>query len=116
MPSANDAKSMSTLEKIESLIKKIWLANLGIYSRSLDELQSRYHRINDGGQKVFADLISRGRSVETEALKSIESGRNTLDSHLSQVKQRLTFKSRLSQQIDEVNAKLDELTKAASKA
>ncbi len=116
MPSSKDAKPMTTLERIESLIKKIWLANLGICSRSLDEIQTRYQRLNNESQKAIDELINRGRSVEAEAKEAIGSNRKNLENRISQVKQRLTFKSKLSEQLDEVNAKLDELTRAASKA
>lgn len=116
MSSPKDTKSMTALEKIESLIKKIWFANIGLCSRSLDEVQNQYQRLNSESQKAFGELINRGRAVETNTRKAIDNRRNTLEGRFAQLRQRLVFKSRLSEQIDEVNAKLDKLAKAAAQS
>ena len=106
----------TTLEKIESLIKKIWLANLGVCSRSLDEIQNRYERLSNDGQRIFDDLVNRGKGVESEARESLDNNRKQLEQRIARIKQRLTFQSSFSKQLDELNSKLDELVQVASKA
>lgn len=116
MPAKKQVKPQSTLEKIESLIKKIWLANLGIYSRSKEEIQSRYEKLTDEGQRIFDELVSKGESVETDAKRTINNNRQKLEDRIADLKQRLTYKSSFSTKLDEVNAKLDKLSEAAAEA
>lgn len=116
MPATENIESESPLKKVENLLKKIWLANLGVCGRSLEGIQSRYNQLNSERQRIFDELVNKGENVESGALKAVTENRKKLQQHLKELKQRLTFKSKLSTQLDEVNAKLDELAKATSKA
>lgn len=114
MPAKKQTKPITTLEKIESLIKKLWLANLGICSRSIDEIQNRYDRLNEDSQRFFDELINKGESVESNAKNSLDANRKKLGTRIDKLKQKLTFKSDFSSKLDEVNAKLDKLSEMTS--
>ena len=96
-------------EKAEELAKSVWLAGLGAYSRTFEEfserqedwqekLHSRYEIINAEGQKVFEELVSRGKELQDDAEKAIEHGRETLEDRVEEFKQR--FGGGLSSFID----------------
>lgn len=55
-----------TIENTEELARKIWLAGIGVYGQSFDNLQGSYEKLNDSARKNFDDLVSRGEKLEAE--------------------------------------------------
>jgi len=101
--------SAVTTEKAEELAKSVWLAGLGAYSRTFEEfserqedwqekLHNRYEKINAEGQKVFEELVTRGKELQGNAEKAIEQGRETLEDRVEEFKKR--FGGGLSSFID----------------
>lgn len=92
-------------DKAEALAKEIWLAGLGAYSRTFNELagrvdkiQDRYESINAEGQKVFDELVERGESMQGDFEKAVKHGRETLDKRVEEFKKR--FGGGLSAYVD----------------
>ncbi len=90
-----DNLSGLSTEKAEELAKNVWLAGLGAYSRTFSELaerreemQDKYQAINTEGQKVFEDLVSRGKVLQGDAEKVMQQGRETLEERVEDLKQR----------------------------
>lgn len=82
-------------DKAEALAKNIWLAGLGAYSRTfeelserVDDLQERYESINSEGQKVFEELVERGGGVQGELEKAMKKGRDSLEDRVEDFKKR----------------------------
>ena len=82
-------------DKAEAMAKNIWLAGLGAYSRAYEELseryedvQDKYEEINAEGQKVFADLVQRGQSMQGELEESVSKGRESLEERVEEFKER----------------------------
>ena len=65
------SKTKSTEIK-ESLAKKIWLAGLGAYGHSLDQVQSQYEKFNEDSHKFFDDLVAKGESVQNDASSKVK--------------------------------------------
>ena len=113
---------MSTIEKImqkvdvaEDLAKKIWLAGLGAYGKSYDEVQTRYEKLNGDASKVFDDLVAKGEAIESETKDKIVE-KTPIDKRVADVRKKLGLDSGdTEQRLDELNAKVDALTAAIEK-
>lgn len=55
------------VESGEGVARNIWLAGLGLYSRTLEEAQ----QINDKTTAAFDDLVERGKDVEIQTKECI---------------------------------------------
>ncbi|NND82367.1 MAG: hypothetical protein HKN50_08060 [Gammaproteobacteria bacterium] len=82
-------------DKAEALAKNIWLAGLGAYARTRNELTGRAddvqetaESINAEGQKIFDELVGRGKSLQGELEKAVQKSRQTLDKRVEEFKER----------------------------
>ena len=91
-------KNLSGLsgDKAEAMAKNIWLAGLGAYSKTYEELseryedvQDKYEEINAEGQKIFADLVGRGQTVQDSLETKVSKGKETLEDRVEEIKGRL---------------------------
>lgn len=121
-----DSLNSINTEKAEVLAKNIWLAGLGAYSKTFDELservddiQDKYSSINLEGQKIFQELVKRGDSMQGDIEKTVKQGRDTLEDRVEDFKQR--FGGSLSSVVDipsrlkEAAKKVDELSNKLKK-
>ena len=121
-----DALSGINTEKAEVLAKNIWLAGLGAYSKTFDQiservdlLQERYSTMNDEGQKLFQELVKRGDSMQNDIEETVKKGRDTLEDRVEDFKKR--FGGSLSSNVDirsrlkEAAKKVDELSEKLKK-
>lgn len=104
-------------DKIEKLAKQIWLAGLGAYGRSFDEIQNRYEKMNSESQKLFDELVARGEKLQADAEEKLQDGKSDLERRIEKLKNYATLpvNSQLSDQLSEVNRKLDSLNKDLKK-
>lgn len=111
-------------DKAEAMAKNIWLAGLGAYSRSYEELseryedvQDKYEEINAEGQKVFGELVKRGESIQGDLEQAVNKGRDSLEDRVEDFKKRfggglssfVDIPSRLrdaAEKIEEISVKL----------
>ena len=111
-------------DKAETMAKNIWLAGLGAYSRSYEELseryedvQDKYEEINAEGQKVFSELVKRGQSMQGDLEQVVHKGRESLEDRVEDFKERfggglssfVDIPSRLrdaAEKIEEISEKL----------
>jgi prefoldin subunit 5 len=116
MPVKKQNLDLNTIAKIESFIKKMWLANLGLCSQSINEIQKRYEKLSDESKRLFDELVSKGATVEAGAKKTIDGNRERLEKRIEDLKKRIKVKSSFSSRIDQVSAKLDKLSKAVDES
>lgn len=101
------------VESGEGVARNIWLAGLGLYSRSLDEAQ----QLNEKTNQAFEDLVERGKQVETEAKECI--GKNTekatdeVEAGMNDLFYRLSGVDR--DKLERMDEKIDKLTAAVEK-
>ena len=83
-------------DKAEAMAKNIWLAGLGAYSKTYEELSERYddvhekyEEINSEGQKVFNALVDRGQLVQDQLETKVSKGKETLEDRVEEIKSRL---------------------------
>ena len=114
--------SKISAENIETITKQIWLAGLGAYGRTIDELQSRGEKISSDSQKMFAELVERGEKLQDlmedklqdskgKLKGKIKDSKDSLEKRIEKLKSfpSLPFGSNLEEQLTEVNRKLDAL-------
>ncbi|KLV09449.1 MULTISPECIES: phasin family protein [Photobacterium] len=103
----------NVVESGESIARNIWLAGLGLYSRSLEEAQ----QLNEKTSNVFDELVERGKEVEVQAKECI--GRNTekaseeVEAGMNDLFYRLSGVDR--EKLERMDEKIDKLTKAVEK-
>jgi len=92
-------------DKAEAMAKNIWLAGLGAYSRTYEELsdryddvQDKYDEINEEGQKIFGDLVDRGQVMQDDLESKVSKGRESLEDRVEEIKKK--FGGGLSSFID----------------
>ncbi len=97
----------------EQVARNIWLAGLGVYSKSLEEAQD----LNGKTNALFDELVERGRAVESETkqkvAKTTEAARDSVDTRVNDLFHKLSGFDR--SKLDEMNAKLDKLAAAVDK-
>ena len=83
-------------DKAEAMAKNIWLAGLGAYSKTYEELseryedvQDKYEEINSEGQKVFNHLVDRGQLVQEQLESKVTKGKESLEDRVEEIKNRL---------------------------
>ena len=100
----------------EEFARKIWLAGLGAYGKSIDEAQGRYEKLSAEAGKVFEELVTKGETLETEAKTKFQSTTSDVETRVAEVRKKLGLDSDQSdQRIDELSAKIDALTEAVAK-
>jgi polyhydroxyalkanoate synthesis regulator phasin len=102
--------------------RKVFLAGLGAYGKSFEEAKGRFETLSTDSNKIFADLVKKGESLEAE-------GKSKFDDALTKVTAKADLNNRvvalrsklgLDQneadiKIEELNTKIDALTKAVAK-
>lgn len=94
----------------EQMARNIWLAGLGVYSKSLEEAQE----LNGKTNKVFDELVEKGKEVETATRDRLSATKNKASESVEERVNDLFYKlSGLDKhQLDSMNEKLDKLSKA----
>ncbi len=76
------------IEKTEELTRRIWLAGLGAYGQSFDNLQNGYDKMNDQSRKIFDDLVARGEKLESDAKEMLEGAGDKLKEQAEVLRER----------------------------
>jgi len=113
---------MTKLEAIKSKVgdaeefaRKIWLAGLGAYGKSIDEVQSNYEKMNAEATKLFDELVVKGESLETEAKGKFKEKAN-IEERVADVRKKLGLDKQSDEdKIAELSAKIDALTEVVAK-
>lgn len=107
--------SKESPEKMESLAKKIWLAGLGAYGRSLDGMQHSYDKFSEESHKLFDELVSKGEAIQNDASTrvkdKVKEGNSRLEARADELKSKLSITSNLSNRLEEMSKKIDKLSK-----
>ena len=108
-------KTTTPIETAEQVARKIWLAGLGAYGRSYEEIQNQYEKLNDETNRYFEELVAKGEKLESSTKKKIKK-QASVEKGVEKV--RKTFSrdtSDIDAKINELSAKVDALTVAVSK-
>jgi hypothetical protein len=101
---------------------KVFLAGLGAYGKSVEEAKGRFENLSHDSNLMFADLVKKGESLETEGknklveAKSKVAAKADLSNRVVALRAKLGLdQSESDLKIEELNAKIDALTKAVAK-
>jgi hypothetical protein len=117
---------MTNLEKVtkrfetaEGLARKIWLAGLGIYGRSFEEIQNRFEKINGERARLFQEFVSKGEEIAADTNENVTSDvkeETAVDKRVADVRKKLGLDtSDTDAKIAELSQKVDALTVMLSK-
>ncbi len=99
----------------EDVARKIWLAGLGAYGKSVDSLQGQYEKVNADSNRVFNELVAKGEALEGEAKTKLKE-KAAVDKRVAEVRKKLGLdKSEQAEKIDELSKKIDDLTEIVAK-
>lgn len=106
----------------EVMARKVWLAGLGAYGKSVEEVRGRVEALSADSNKLFAELVAKGEKLEAEGKGKINevtnqiSAKADIDSRVETVRVKLGLNnSDTDQKIEELNAKIDALTDVVAK-
>ena len=119
-----------TIENARTMSKQAWLASLGAFGRSVEEVQgaysqanedltNRYSKINQDGQKLVQDLVVRGEKVQGDAEVLLKEGRANIEQQIEVAKSRLTSLVSvidIPAKLQKISDKLETLSKDLKKA
>lgn len=109
-PSNVKETAKRVMENGEQLARNIWLAGLGVYSKSLEEAQG----LNGKTTELFEELVTRGQEVEYATRQKLEDKKDKasekLETRVNDLFLKLSGIDR--KQLEEMNEKLDKLAEA----
>jgi len=102
--------------------RKIFLAGLGAYGKGFEEAKSRFETLSTDSNKMFADLVKKGESLETEGKSKFDDAKTKVTAKADLNNRVVALRSKLGLdqneadiKIEELNTKIDALTKAVAK-
>jgi hypothetical protein len=108
-----------TFETAEGLARKIWLAGLGIYVKSFEEIQNRFEKINGERARLFKEFASKGEAFSADTTKSITKDlkeETAVDKRVADVRKKLGLDtSDTDTKIAELSQKINALTEVVGK-
>lgn len=105
----------SKVNEAEEFARKIWLAGLGAYGKSIDEAQGRYEKLSSETTKVFDELVVKGEKLEAETKDKLKAKTN-IEDRVADVRKKLGLdKGSTDARIDELSDKIDALTEVVNK-
>jgi predicted nuclease with TOPRIM domain len=111
----NFEKVSSTIESAEEVARKIWLAGLGAYGKSFQEVQRTYEKLNDETSRFFEELVSKGEKLEANTKDKFKET-TAVEKRVEDVRKKLGLDSSdTDTKIDELSQKVDALTEAVNK-
>ena len=112
----NTDQIKAKFNEAEEFARKIWLAGLGAYGKSIDEAQGRYEQLSADTQKVFEDLVVKGEALETEAKGKCKQTTSEVEDRVADVRKKLGLDNdSADSKVEELSAKIDALTEAVAK-
>ncbi|MFT5707255.1 MAG: hypothetical protein ACI9ES_001546 [Oceanospirillaceae bacterium] len=115
----NLEKITKTCEMAEGLARKIWLAGLGIYGKSFEEIQNRFEKINGERARLFKEFVSKGEDFSADTsenpTKDVQE-ETAVDKRVADVRKRLGLDISVTDtKIAELSKKVNALTEVVGK-
>jgi len=120
----------SNFGNAQEFAKKVYLASLGAFGRSVDqaqdrytrvneELTSRYEKINKDSQKLVKELVNRGEKVQDEAEELVKESRANIEQQIEKAKDRFSSLATvvdIPARLQDMSDKLESLSKDLKKS
>jgi len=117
------------LKNAKNVSQQVWFASLGVFGKSVEQVQDRYSNLNEeitnrynkltkDRQEIVTDLVARGEKVQDEAEHLLKEGRANIEQQIEIAKNRLTglvSVADISGRLQKVSDKLETLSKELKK-
>ncbi|MFT5312044.1 MAG: flagellin-like hook-associated protein FlgL [Paraglaciecola sp.] len=102
--------------------RKVFLAGLGAYGKSVEEAKGRFETLSADSNLMFAELVKKGESLESEGKSKFVEAKSKIAAKADFENRVVALRATLGLEqneadvkIEELNAKIDALTKAVAK-
>jgi hypothetical protein len=116
---ANLENITNTTEKTDGLVRKAWLAGIGIYVKAFEEVQSQFQKINGERARLFKEFVSKGEEFTVNSKENVVEGareETAVDKRVAEVRKQLGLDTTSTEaKISELSQKVDELTEVLRK-
>jgi hypothetical protein len=113
MTNLEDVKK--TIESTEEIARKIWLAGLGAYEKSVEQVKGSVEKFNHDATQKFENLVTQGEKVESKS-KAKFKDKLAVDQRIEDVRNKLGLgSSKTDTKIDTLAEKVEALSSAVSK-
>jgi len=110
-------KVNNTIDTAEEMARQIYLAGLGAYGKSFEQMQSQYSKLNAETSRFFEALVAKGEKLESNTNQKIKR-QTAVDKRVEEVRKKLGLDNThtaTEAKIEELTKKVDALTKAINK-
>ncbi len=87
---ARSRKSSKVEESSETVARKIWLAGLGAYGKSVEDAQGQLDKASQDASRKFSELVNKGQSIEDQSREALRERISEAKGRLSGARDRLT--------------------------
>jgi polyhydroxyalkanoate synthesis regulator phasin len=102
--------------------RRVFLAGLGVYGKGFEEAKGRFETLSTDSNKLFSELVKKGESLESKGKSKLVEAKDKVTAKADLKKRVVALRSSLGLdqneaelKIEELNAKIDALTKAVAK-
>ena len=78
------------LESGETVARKIWLAGLGAYGKSVEDAHGQIDKASQEASKFFHDLVSKGQSIEDHSREALKERISEAKEMISEARERIS--------------------------
>lgn len=78
------------LESGETVARKIWLAGLGAYGKSVEDAHGQIDKASQEASKFFHDLVSKGQSIEDHSREALKERISEAKGMISEARERIS--------------------------
>lgn len=77
-------------ESSDNLARKIWLAGLGAYGKSVEDAQDQLDKASHEASKLFRDLVNKGQGIESHSRDAFKEKISEARGRLSEARERIS--------------------------
>jgi len=77
-------------ESGETVARKIWLAGLGAYGKSVEDAHDQIDKASQEASKFFHDLVSKGQSIEDHSREALKERISEAKGRFSEARERIS--------------------------
>lgn len=78
------------LESGETVARKIWLAGLGAYGKSVEDAHGQIDKASQEASKFFHDLVNKGQSIEDHSREALKDRISEAKGMISEARERIS--------------------------
>jgi poly(hydroxyalkanoate) granule-associated protein len=78
------------LESRETVARKIWLAGLGAYGKSVEDAHGQIDKASQEASKFFHDLVNKGQSIEDHSREALKERISEAKGRISEARERIS--------------------------